>query len=292
MSVEIRTGETHVAASRRRFVWYELMTIDMKAAMTFYAKVVGWNAWDASMPGRPYILFSEGPAPVAGLMHLAEDARERGVKPGWIGYVGVDDVDATADRIEQLGGAVHVPPMDIAATSRFAVVADPQTTRFALFKWLNPAQEPRADPDASGRVGWNELHAAEWEAAFAFYSDLFGWQKGDAETGAEGTYQLFSAGGRTIGGMLNKSMTSPESFWLFYFNVGDIDASTKRVTAGGGQVVLGPIEAPNGRWIAQCMDPQGALFALQGKRRADPVGYFQRAEPGEAPGPGGKPWSW
>ena len=260
-----------------RFTWYELMTTDMKAAMAFYAKVVGWGAWDASMPGRPYILFSEGPAAVGGLMGLPDDARARGIKPGWIGYVGVDDVDAAADRIEQLGGAVHAPPTDIAGTSRFAIVADPQTTRFALFKWLNPAQAPRADPNAAGRVGWNELFAADREAAFAFYSEVFGWQKEHAEVDATGTYQLFSAGAQTIGGMRTKPAIAPDPFWLFYFNVGDIDAATQRVIAGGGQVVLDPTEVREGRWIAQCMDPQGALFALQGKRRPAPVGYFKPA---------------
>jgi hypothetical protein len=41
----------------------------------------------------------------------------------------------------------------------------------------------------------------------------------------------------------------------------------KRVKIGGGQVVEGPIEVPGGSWIIQCLDPQGALFALVGKRR-------------------------
>ena len=277
---------------RGRFVWYELMTTDMKAAMAFYTKVVGWGAWDASMPGRPYILFSEGPAAVGGLMGLPADADESGAKAGWIGYVGVDDVDATADRIVQLGGAVHVAPTDIAGTSRFAIVTDPQSTRFALFKWINPAQAPRADPEAAGRVGWNELFAADWETAFGFYSEVFGWQKEQAEVDETGTYQLFSIAGRTIGGMRTKPTIAPETFWLYYFNVGDIDAAARRVTAGGGQIVHDPMEVRGGRWIVQCMDPQGALFALQGKRRPDPAGYFQSAVPNATPGGPGKKWSW
>jgi predicted enzyme related to lactoylglutathione lyase len=42
------------------------------------------------------------------------------------------------------------------------------------------------------------LLAADWEKAFAFYREVFGWQKADADTGAMGTYQLFSAAGETI----------------------------------------------------------------------------------------------
>ena len=85
-----------------RFVWYELMTTDMEAAKAFYADVVGWGTQDASMPGMPYTLFTAGTASVSGVMDLPEDARKLGMRPGWLGYVGVNDVDAAADRIKRL----------------------------------------------------------------------------------------------------------------------------------------------------------------------------------------------
>ena len=51
-------------------------------------------------------------------------------------------------------------------------------------------------PGTPGRIGWHELLATDWQKAFTFYSDLFGWQKGEAhDMGPMGTYQLFSAGG-------------------------------------------------------------------------------------------------
>ena len=31
-------------------------------------------------------------------------------------------------------------------------------------------------------------------------------------------------------------------------------------------MVQGPVELPDGIWIARCIDPQGAMFALRGKR--------------------------
>src|ERR1700758_5351093 len=98
----------------------------MRAAGSFYTKVMGWGAWDVSVPSRDHFLFSAGPAAVASSMNLSEEALARDVKPHWIGYVGVDDVDATAARTERLGGAVLVPPTNVADTSRFAVLADPQ----------------------------------------------------------------------------------------------------------------------------------------------------------------------
>jgi hypothetical protein len=68
----------------------------------------------------------------------------------------------------------------------------------------------------------------------------------------------------------------PLSFWLYYFNVGDIDVAIKRVKAGGGAILYGPIEVPGNRWIARCTDPQGAIFALMGKRSHNGIGYFER----------------
>ena len=59
----------------------------------------------------------------------------------------------------------------------------------------------------------------------------------------------------------------PFPFWLFYFNVDNIDAAAERVTTNGGQVLMGPIEVPGGGWIIQGRDPQGAAFSLFGPRQ-------------------------
>jgi len=258
------------------FLWYELMTTDVERAKRFYADVVGWGARDVSMPGVSYTLFTAGGIAVSGLMDLPQDARKTGLRPSWLGYVGVDDVDAAAARIEQLGGAVHVPPKEIPNISRFSVAVDAQRTTIGVFKWLDGEHEAPAAFDAPGRVGWHELVAADWETAFAFYQEVFGWQKAETDTGVAGTYQLFSAGGQTIGGMFTKPVVEPVPFWLYYFNVGDIDAAMRRVTAGGGRILSGPIEVLGKRWIVRCADPQGAIFALAGKRTQDGIGYFER----------------
>lgn len=278
--------------SHGRFAWYELITTDVEAAKAFYANVIGWGTLDASAPGRVYTLFTAGKALVSGLMDLPEDARKMGGKPSWVGYVEVDDVDATANRIKRLGGVVHVPPTDVSNISRFSIFSDPQAARLALFKWLNPGQDQPAELGAPGRVGWHELLADDWEKALAFYSELFGWQKADADIGKIGTYQLFSAGGQTIGGMLNKPSVIPVPFWLYYFNISDIDAAAQRVTTGGGQILDGPLEMPGGSWIVQCADPQGAIFALEGKRGHSPVGYFERVASRNPSDARARRWSW
>lgn len=244
----------------------------MAGARAFYTEVVGWNARDASTSDLAYTLFNAGNTSVSGLMELPEDARKMGATPRWMGYVSVNDVDVAADRIKRLGGAVYVPPTN-SNIGRISVVADPQTATFGLVKGLKVGQRRPADLGKPGRVGWHELLAADWAKAFAFYGELFGWQKAGADIDPIDTYQLFSAGEQTIGGMFTKRPEDPLPFWLFYFNIGDIDAAAERVKSGGGQVFKGPLELPGGGWIARCRDPQGAAFALQGSRNQDGFGW-------------------
>ena len=224
-----------------RFAWYELLTTDVAAASAFYGKVVGWGAKDASTPDLAYTVLTAGEVPVGGLMELPEEGRRLGATPRWVGYVAVDDMDATATQIRRRGGAVLLPPTD-SNIGRVSVVADPQRATFALVSGLTYGQRQPGGLDEPGRVGWHELLAEDRNKIFDFYGELFGWQKADGETDPADLYQLFSAAGQTIGGMLTKLPSVPQPCWLYYFNVDDIGTAAKRVNDGGGRILQGPIE--------------------------------------------------
>ncbi len=250
-----------------QFVWYELLTTDTAAATAFYREVVGWEARDPGPPHEGYTILSADGAGVGGLMELPPHVRNAGGQPAWSGYITVDDLEATAARVVEAGGSIHREPSDIPGVGRFAVVADPQGASFILFK---PSPGEQGAPPAGqtpGRVGWHELHAADWEAAFAFYSGLFGWTKTETvDMGPMGVYQTFatSAGGPMVGGMFKKTDSVPVPCWLYYFNVDNITAAVARNEAAGGRLLNGPHQVPGGSWIAQFLDPQGAPFALVG----------------------------
>ena len=181
-----------------------------------------------------YTLFTVAEVPVCGLMDLSEGATEKGAKPRWLGYIGVDDVDASVEHISRLGGAVLVPPAEMQNFSRFAVVADPQMSSFALITWPR-CENPETEPGAQGHVGWHELLAGNSDKALAFYGELFGWQRVDVKVGKRGTYRLFSAGQQAIGGMVHRPRTVSVQSWVYYFNVNDINSAAKRVKQRGGQ---------------------------------------------------------
>jgi predicted enzyme related to lactoylglutathione lyase len=248
---------------RGRFVWYELLTSDPDAAKGFYMELLGWGTtrWEGGK--EPYTMWTKGDAPVAGVMILPEDALKAGVPPHWLAYIGTPDVDATLKQATGLGAKVVVAPIAIPQVGTFAVLADPQGAVFALHT-SEEATAGKEGPSEVGRFSWHELATTDYATAFDFYSALFGWVKTEAmDMGPEGIYQMYGRGGSTLGGMYNKSTDMPgPPCWLFYVTVDDVDATAPRVSDLGGQVLVGPMEVPGGDRIAQCMDPQGAAFAI------------------------------
>ena len=252
------------------FIWDELMTTDAEAAKPFYRSVVGWEARDAGPPHPGYSIFEAAGCGIAGLMTLPAEACEQGARPGWVGYIAVEDTDAKAGEIEQAGGRILMPPGDIPEVGRFAFVTDPGGAAFYLLtphpRDDVPPPMPRMTP---GRVGWHELYAGDGEAAFRFYAEQFGWSEASVmDMGPMGTYRLWTAGGgEAVGGMMTKPAPMPRPAWPFYFVVESVEAAAARIRNGGGQVINGPMQVPDGSWIVQGLDPQGAMFALVSEQR-------------------------
>ena len=254
-----------MTSAQNPFVWYELMSSDVAAAKTFYGKVVGWKCEDVPVSGMTYTLLSAGERQIGGMMAIPERLRDAGLKPCWAAHVGVADVDAAAAKVRQLGGKIHREPTDIPNVGRFAAVSDRQGANLLMFKPSRPGE--RVFSRTPGNIGWHELHTTDWANAYEFYSAMFGWRKGDAmDMGAMGTYQLFTIGDVAVGGMFNSPAAQSGCFWLFYFNVEDIDAAAGRIGDIGGTIMHGPQQVPGGGWIVQARDPQGAAFALLGSR--------------------------
>jgi hypothetical protein len=88
---------------------------------------------DRPIEGSIYTVLKAGDAEVGGLMTMPPDMGA--VPPYWGTYVTVDDVDASTKLVEELGGQVKVPPMDIPDVGRFAVIADPQGAILSIISY-------------------------------------------------------------------------------------------------------------------------------------------------------------
>jgi predicted enzyme related to lactoylglutathione lyase len=260
------------------FIWYELITPDADSAQAFYAPLLGWAVRSAGMPDMDYRLAATADGDVAGLMRMPDGMA---MPPAWLGYVGVDDVDAMADAFRQGGGAVHQPPWDIPGVGRMALVADPQGAPLYVMKGAVEGGESVAfsyDKPRPGHCAWNELSTSDPAAAKAFYGARFGWVKdGEMALGDMGTYEFLrhtghapdgSPMGRGILGAVMPMMPGvPMPHWTFYFRVPDIDAAATLIGASGGGIVQPPIEIPGGDYSLVATDPAGAVFGLVGSRK-------------------------
>ena len=106
------------------FGWNELMTGDPEAATAFYGPLFGWQIEDGGIEGMDYKVIKVDGAPVGGIMNFPSQCPV--THPVWGAYITVDDVDATAAKVTELGGKVMQPPTDIPQVGRFCVFQDPQ----------------------------------------------------------------------------------------------------------------------------------------------------------------------
>ena len=248
------------------FVWYELHTPDASSSATFYKGVLGWGTQDSGQKDRKYTLVTVSNLPIGGLLEKPAASFTNGAKPGWMGYIGVADVNDSVKRLQQAGGIVHRAVEVIPGVGSFAVVADPQGAIFTLFQPPEKSQQQQKPaPGTPGSAAWHDLAAIDWESDFAFYSGMFGWTKADAmPMGPAGVYQIFATRDVPTGGMMTRMDASQSPGWFYYFNVEDIAAAVARATKQGGTLTHGPSEVPGGQQIAHFLDTQGAAFGMVG----------------------------
>lgn len=252
------------------FIWYELMSPDPDGSKAFYDAVVGWTIGDP-MPGPvDYRIIGRADGGNAGgVLKLDAAMIEHGAKPTWVGYVGVDDVDAAVAAATAAGGSVIMPAWDAAGIGRIAMIRDPQGNPIYLMRPTPPPGDEDKTSDVfserePGHVSWNELGTSDPAAARSFYGDLFGWNSDQfMPMGEMGEYRFWYHGETRLGAVCGL-MPGSSGGWRYYLRVPSIARSVGAVNAAGGTISMGPYEVPGGDHIIIGKDPQGAEFALVG----------------------------
>lgn len=106
-------------------VWFELMTLNFPVATEFYGSVFAFDI--TPMEGFPYATHGADENAVAGIC----DASEWTQVSFWRTYINVEDTDASAAKIAELGGKVLAGPED-SPYGRIATVTDPEGATFQL----------------------------------------------------------------------------------------------------------------------------------------------------------------
>jgi predicted enzyme related to lactoylglutathione lyase len=118
-----------------------------------------------------------------------------------------------------------------------------------------------------GRVIHFEIHCGDVDRAERFYSAVFGW--GIQRYEGPMDYRLISTGeGPGIDGALvgRRGEIDGQAVLAYVCTVGvdDLAATREKVSAGGGRMVVDPVEIPNVGTVAYFKDTEGNVFgALQ-----------------------------
>ncbi len=242
------------------FTFADVAVPDPDAAAEFYEAVFGWKAVEVA-PG--YHMFMKDGKKIAGLGELSEEQQAQGIPPVWSSYINVDDVDAVAARVAELGGQVMVPPMDVMDEGRMTFAADPTGAMIGF--WQAGSHEGAEVFNEPGAMSWNELGTRDVDAAKEFYGSLFPeWKLVDQEYQPGFVYTMIELDGNGNGGIFPMNDMFPDevpAHWGVYFSVSDTDGAVETATARGATLAMGPADTPNGR-LAALVDPQGAGFRV------------------------------
>lgn len=138
MSENTGTEEAFAGLNHGEFCWTEIATDNAAACQKFYENVFGWKFKQSGLSGEEmkYIEFG------------TDENRQFGgmfqMNPAWYGgempephaniYVAVDDVDAAAARVVELGGKIVGEPMDVENVGRMSEIKDPTGAQIFIIK--------------------------------------------------------------------------------------------------------------------------------------------------------------
>ena len=102
--------------------WVDLATDDTAASRDFYSKLFGWQVEvnpDPQYGG--YALAKTGGKDVAGI----GGKQDPSAPTAWSVYIGTDNADETAKKVQAAAGTVVAPPFEVGDQGRMAVFQDP-----------------------------------------------------------------------------------------------------------------------------------------------------------------------
>ena len=228
-------------------VRFEIGAVEDQPLVRFYGELFGWGL-EAIADGYTLVDTRGGSGVNGGI------GRSPGGSPWATFYVEVDDLQASLDRVEALGGRTVMPVTELPGMA-FAMFDDPDGLLVGLTRAGATADAVNRPPSAGGgaAVDWFEVLGADAARSQAFYAELFDW------TLSEGAYGQVGPGAG-IGGGVGAGGT--DRWATVYAAVGDVEAILARAEALGGTRVYGPNPVDDHTQAGALRDPAGNLFGV------------------------------
>ncbi len=251
------TTETHPG----KMLWADLVTPDLAAAERFYGGLFGWTFQSVRAGRTNYAVAMLDGRPVAGLL-------EKAIPPGarhqsaWLTFLAASDIDSVKRLAVSHGAKILADTKNYPMRGRQCVLSDPEGAVFALL-----ASSSGDSPDylpVTGDWIWSSLHVKNAGSEAAFYQNLFGYDVFDlpSEDGLEHLILSSDDYARASANDWARGSARRHPHWLNFVRVENTAASTAKVLATGGRVLVQPRMDRHGGMVAVVADPAGAPFGL------------------------------
>ncbi|HWJ64142.1 MAG TPA: VOC family protein [Acidimicrobiales bacterium] len=245
--------------------WIDLFTDDAPGAHAFYTELFGWTVEVNEDFGGYANFFRDGVA-VGGCMGNDQPGHPANF---WTVYLRVDDIAGTIEAAKGAGGGEILAPMPVGDLGQMAMIADPAGAATGLWQvGTFPGIGVLAEP---GAPAWFELHTMGYDAALAFYRDVFGWDIHTVSDEPQFRYSTLGKEEEGLAGVMDDAVHAPDgspSTWAVYIAVADADATAARAVELGGKVEMPPENTPYGR-LGVLSDTTGSRIHVMGENTSD-----------------------
>jgi len=244
-----------------KLVFVQLVTPDLPGAERFYAGLFGWAFQDVAGTRQPYAVAMSGGKIAAGLVQREMPAGGH-LRPAWLGYSSVGDVDAAVRTASAQGGKVLAPSHTIPGRGQEAVIADPQGAVFGVV--ASSSGDPADVLQPVGQWIWRSLITSDPAAGASFYHALFGFESMALPSSSGETHLLLASEdyARATVNSYPAGFSGEHPHWLNFVRVDDAAKSAAVAASLGGHVLVAPRPDRHGGMIAVVADPQGAEVGL------------------------------
>jgi len=243
----VQTGQHQVG----KFVWFDLLTEDVKAAQNFYGELFGWT-----FKGKPsdYVVISSGDKPIGGMVPYA-GKDSKAMESFWMPLLSVDDVNRAVSAVKARFGKVLDGPMDVEGRGRLAVISDPEGAKLVLIH--ASGGDPVNESVKAGEFLWVDLFSRDPAKANEFYGAIAGYTAQKVKTENDHAYNLLKIEDHAYAGVVEIPWDDVEPNWLPYIKVESLDDTITKAEKLGGVVLL------RLEHIAVIADPSGGVFGIQ-----------------------------
>lgn len=253
--------------------WIEVEQPDVDAGVAFYGNLFGWQFEDVLPEGAPgrYVVATLDGLDVASLSGPTDGPAR------WATYVAVDDADAVAQTMRDLGAELVSPPEDAGPGGRAGVLRDPQGVEVRL--WQAHQRLGAQLTNSPGAWNFSDLHTTDPDAAAEFYRRALGWLIVDqgwataiqvpgygdhlestVDPDIRARQEMTPDGFEDVIGGIAPAAEGEDPHWHVTFTVADRDEAVAAVEQLGGTVV----RSGEDDWTRNALvsDPQGASFTV------------------------------